>query len=398
MNATRRAGMIRLRQGGALLALAALSPAAAMAQGAGGSRVSAVAPRADTTRQTDIVIYRQVTPRIDSLSRRLNELPLGSPEYLATEDSLRTALLAIPRSTRFLGQGGTLTIQMAPSRALYATAIDVVPKGWFGFVADGINRNWSEPAGSFVEYFEYPTVVSVESNSPGAKAGVRFGDSLVAFNGLDLRRNPINLTRLLTPGREIAVKLRREGEAKDLVIVVEKAPEDLMAERRASAVAGSMASMAPRAPLMIDPQDRRLVEERAAGMASAGTKTRVVPGTKTVRAGGGLSGMATPVAVPSMSGVYGAAMADVDADLAASIAGLKGRRGVFIERVPPGSLAERIGLRRGDVILMVDSHEVPNTAHLRVRLQMADNTGAGRIRLQVLRGGKTRDLMIEPPR
>lgn len=407
MNVMQRAGTFRLEKLGSLVGLAMLAPAA-MAGGQGGASAGPIPARATATvvarqdtsrRATEVMIVRK-TPRIDSLTRRLNELPLGSPEYFATEDSLTAAIMAQPRPTGFTGmREGSFSIRLEPSRAaLRVSAMDVVPKGWFGFVADGINRTWSEPAGAFVEYFEYPTVVSVDANSPGSRAGVRFGDSLVAFNGQDLRRNPVNLTRLLTPGRDVAVRLRREGESREVVLTVESAPPGLMAERRSAAVATTMS--VPGMPLLVDSIERRFVEARAQTMASAGGRTVVGSAPRAQRAvTGGFGGTNVATATPSVTGVLGAPMADVDPDLAQSIAGLKGRRGVFVERIPPGSPAERIGLRRGDVILRVESDDVPTTNQLRARLQHAtDIRHLDRVRLVILRAGKTRDLTYEVPR
>ena len=407
MNVMQRAGMLRLEKLGSLVGLAMLAPASIAAGQSGASagpipvRATATAiARQDTSRRTTEVVIVRKTPKIDSLTRRLNELPLGSPEYFATEDSLTAAIMAQPRPSGFAGlREGTFSIRLEPSRAaLRVSAMDVVPKGWFGFVADGINRTWSEPAGAFVEYFEYPTVVSVEANSPGSRAGVRFGDSLVAFNGQDLRRNPINLTRLLTPGRDVAVRLRREGESRDVVLTVESAPPGLMAERRSAAVATTMST--PATALMVDSMERRMVEARAQALVGAGGRTVVGSPMRTPRAVSGGFGVAPLAATtPSVTGVLGAPMADVDADLAQNIAGLKGRRGVFVERIPPGSPAERIGLRRGDVILRVESDDVPTTNQLRARLQHAtDIRHLDKVRLAILRAGKTRDLTYEVPR
>lgn len=411
MNATRRAGMLRLRNRGSFVALALLSPGAiALGQGASAgpiqTRATAITTR-DSTRKAigEMVVVRQMTPRIDSLVRRLDNIPLGSPEYLATEDSLRAAMQALSGATTFTkrgGAGGTFSVQIAPGRAaLRGSAFDVIPQGWFGFGTDGINVSSTDPSGSWVRYFEYPTVVQVEANSPGSKAGIRFGDSVLAFNGLDLRQNPINLTRLLTPGAEVSVKLRRDGESKELTILVEKAPAAVMAERRNAAVS-SMASAQPTAFVVDSGMDRRLVELRAAAglaTAAAGGRATVTTGSRPARApaaAGYVTGAAIATTVaPSMNGVYGAAMTDVDADLAGSIVGLKGKRGVFVERVPVGSLAERMGLKRGDVILKVDSNDVPNTDHLRLRILQADANHASKVRLVILRAGRTRDLIVD---
>jgi S1-C subfamily serine protease len=275
--------------------------------------------------------------------------------------------------------------------------MDVIPQGWFGFTADGFNEPWMDPAGAWVRYFEYPTVVGVDANSPASRAGMSVGDLLLAYDGLDLRRNPINLSRLLMPGREVVVKLRRDGASKDLVIAVEKAPASVMDERRTAAAATMIAT--PARGLMIDSMERRLVENRvavaAAGRATSGAigpTTRAAPAA--VRKG--VAGTISVSVAPGVTGIFGAEMAAVDADLAQSIAGLGNRRGVFVERVRPGSLAERMGFKRGDVILAVESDDVANTSELRTLLQyQSDIKHREKILLRILRGGKTQDLTID---
>jgi S1-C subfamily serine protease len=103
--------------------------------------------------------------------------------------------------------------------------------------------------------------------------------------------------------------------------------------------------------------------------------------------------------VMSAAGVYGAAMMDVDADLAESIVGMSGRKsGVYVISVPTGSMADRNGLKRGDVILRLDTNEIPSIAHLRVRLMQADANGADKVKLTVLRAGKMQELTVDTGR
>jgi membrane-associated protease RseP (regulator of RpoE activity) len=397
MNARLGAGTLRRAQqatvAAALLAAADIAVAQGVSAGAMPTKATIVV-RGDSTRRAEEVNVVRLSARIDSLARRLNELPLNSPEYFSTYDSLQTAMQSLPRPTAF-ARSGTYSIQLAPTR-LRTTVMDIIPQGWFGFQADGIARKSDEPTGQWVQYAEYPTVVSVEGNSPASRSGVAVGDLLLAFNGNDLRRTPVNFTRLLTPGTEVGIRLRRDGEAKDLTITVEKAPAALMVERRAQANAQAMAE-GGRVVMLVDSADKRTAEMRSNAVVAAGARgggggsmiARTIPG-RPVAAQGIVS--VTPMAV----GVLGAAMSAVDASLAESIVGLKGKRGVFVERVPDGSLADRIGLRRGDVILRVEKSDVASTNQLRVWLQQAEIDHREKIRLQVLRAGKTQELTYIP--
>lgn len=357
-----------------------------------------MAPRPDTTRamMADMLIIR-TTAKIDSLIQRLNNLPVNSREYVVTDDSIRSALRAIPGML----SGGSFTIRFESPRAVRFSPLDVIPQGWFGFSTDGYTRNWDEPAGSFVQYFEYPTVVGVELNSPAVRAGIRSGDSLVAYDGRDLLKHPINLTTLQMPGRQVSVRLRRDGELKDLVIAVEKAPPGVMVERRSAVMAKTLAAQ-ERAPLMIDTVDRRLVEARATSAVAAGTRGGTMApsaqGTRAAAGGFGGGNRIVATTVPALSGVLGAAMTNIDKEMSESLVGMKGRHGVLVTGVPIGSLADRTGLKALDVILRVGDSDVMTINHLRVRLAAAEDNRIEKVRLVILRAGKTQELYWDTTR
>src|SRR4051812_43565259 len=101
MKDSSRAGMLRLS-----MRVAAFSamPVIAFAQGGGGGggvsvvRAGAIArtdssPRA--TPQLGVILIPASTPRIDSLVKAIYKLEIGSPEYQATQDSIRTEFRAL---------------------------------------------------------------------------------------------------------------------------------------------------------------------------------------------------------------------------------------------------------------------------------------------------------------
>jgi hypothetical protein len=390
MTATRNAGVIRL-MGMGTAALALLAPGA-LAQGGGvaGQLPSRVMVRTnDSTARAERLIIVQMTPLIDSLVQRLNTLPLGSPEFLVVDSTVQAAIRALPRPKDFNGREERFTFEItAPRAALRTSPMDFVPQGTLGFTTFGVNRTWFNPVGMYIQYFEYPTVVAIESNSPASRAGVHAGDSLVAYNGLDVRAQAINMTQLLTPGREVTVKLRREGEARDFTITVDKAPANLMSERRA----GVAQEMATTAAAM---DDRFLVERNAVAAARAPYSPRAQMGATTITARGTMAATVAPSPM-AQGGVLGAAMTNVDPGLAASLVGMKGKQGVLVTMVPEGSLASRTGLRAGDVILRVDASDVASVPQFSMRLAMAEQSGADKIRLTVLRAGKTEEIFYVP--
>jgi hypothetical protein len=208
---------------------------------------------------------------------------------------------------------GEFRFDVSEPRAIFKfSPTDVVPQGTLGFTADAYNRRWYSGVGQYVQYFEYPMIVAIEANSPASRAGVRFGDSVLAYNGLDLRRQAINLTQLLTPGRDVSVRLRRDGESRDVIVTVDKAPERLMAERRAEATD------------MMAAENRRIFEERVVAARAAtgvptpqggfGTAGTLAPSKSPVAVGAvgtATARTAAPGFAPSPNGMLGAAMADV---------------------------------------------------------------------------------------
>jgi membrane-associated protease RseP (regulator of RpoE activity) len=348
----------------------------------------------DSANAQRTVILR-LTPLLDSLIRRQQSLPVGSPEALSVDSAIQATLRDFPKPAGF-DRGNTLyRVEVtSPRVALRASPMDVVPQGTMGFTAVGVNRSWYDRPGAFIQYFEYPTVVAIETNSPASRAGVRSGDSLLAYDGRDLRQYSINMTQLLTPGREVSVRLRRGNEAKDVVITVDKASPSLMAERR-SAVADMMAANTA--------LERQLVEGQAIAAArgespSVAVVRRAPTAATTVAAGGMARASVAPSPMGSLSGVLGAAMTNVDADLASSLRGMQGKHGVLVTVVPEGSIASRAGLRGGDVILRVESSEVASVPEFRVRLNYAEASGMEKIKLTILRAGKTQELYYVPPR
>ena len=378
MTGSRNAGMIRPMISGIVVALALLAPLtrSARAQGAvGGAQPARVMiATKDTTSRVNRVVL--ITPVIDSLVKRLNGLPIGSAEFAATNAALEEAFRDMP-----LPPGGRFEISVTTPRAAMRTRVDVVPRGTLGFTADGFNRRFYSAAGDHLQYFEYPTVVAIEANSPAARAGVRSGDLVVAYDGVDVKSNWINMTQLLTPGRELTVKLRREGDTRDVLMSVEKAPEKLVAERRAHAAM----------------EERRVIEVQAIAAGRAPTPPAVIARSPVAPAGVGgayreVSGVAAATMAPSMNGVLGAAMTEVDADLAKVVRGMDGKRGVLVTRVPTGSPADRTGLRGGDVILSVDASDVATVSQFRVRIMLAEQSGQEKVKLTILRDEKTQEI------
>lgn len=347
--------------------------------------------RADSGRATGPWLMLPVR-KIDSLVRLQDTMTIGSPEYVGVNNELRTLIQAsMPRDLTFIKTDTSFSIiQLAPTaaaqggRAAFATPriarkMNVEPRGWLGIKTDGLVTDpWREADGIYIRYFVYPVVVDIQPNSPAAKA-VQFGDSLLAYNGLDLRSNNINLTRMLEPGRQLMVRLRRDGETKDVAIIPERIPPDVAREREATAVARMLVASAT--PMMSDDSaDRRFVEKAAAagGRGFGITRASRAP-------------MATMMV---MTGLLGARMADLDSSAVLSLTREKASHGVLTTEVPAGSVAARVGLRGGDIIVAVDDTDIISLAQLHRELMARSSNRS--TQLVVVREGKVEKLTYEP--
>jgi membrane-associated protease RseP (regulator of RpoE activity) len=389
------AGMTRFGTWVAAVAFMVSAAEARAQSGAGGTAGGGTMTAARVIIGTKDTTTRLILARLDSLKKLYETLPVGSAESNAVETAIQAAVRELPRAAGF--GSGTYEVQVRGTGMALRTPMDVVPQGWLGFTALGLNETWFTPGGTFLQYLEYPAIVTVEANSPASRAGVRAGDSLVAYNNRDVISAAVNMTNLLIPGREVSVRVRRSGETRDVLMTVEKASEQVIAERRRQVNETLAANQV---------LDRRVaIEQQVAaggrgGAMAAGRGLSVAPSVVSTGPNPTIVRTERPpmaaVMMPSTAGVLGAGMTNVNANMAAALVGMKGKTGVFVTTVPEGSLAARTGLLEGDVILRVESKPIETLAALRVALAEAQRNGAEKIKLSILRAGKSKDLTYVP--
>jgi len=118
----------------------------------------------------------------------------------------------------------------------------------------------------------------------------------------------------------------------------------------------------------------------AAGWAAAGSRAPEKRAVEVVRLG------------HERGAWLGVGLADVDAGQAASLK-LESAQGARVERVEPGSPAEKAGLAAGDVVLRFDGERVRSAAQL---ARLVRETPAGRrVALEVWRDAAARELTAE---
>ena len=330
------------------------------AQSAGGLPVRV--SRDSSTVVQVIVMTKGRIDTINTLMRSFEEARPGSPMW----DSVRKAIEALmPARVEF-----RRSEKMAPSMA---------PRGWIGINAGGVPRQEEiRLDGQYLTYFAYPTIVTVDAQSPAERAGIMPGDMLIAYNGIDVVRRPLNLSQLLVPEKKLGVTVRRDGETKDFAVTVARTPDRVSARRQA--FDGEL-------PMFPSDVDRGRVE----GMVQRSMVTNGSGGAASgrIRARGGEMDLGNRMLVISSNGVLGASVSTVGPSLAKV---LKLEMGVLVNDVPEETVAWKSGLRTGDVIVNVAGQPVASLNQLREMILVRAAERA--VPLRVIRDKKPQDVNV----
>jgi serine protease Do len=204
-----------------------------------------------------------------------------------------------------------------------------------GYIGVGIQEVTPDLAKAFNVPAEKGALVgSVESNSPGAKAGLERGDVITELNGQSVTGpNDLRLTvGSMAPGTTVHLKVLHNGQTRDVALTLGEAPSAKGAGGNAQGQTGN----SPMAGVQVDEL------------------------TNDIRQQLGLS-------------------SDV--------------KGVVVTEVPDGSPAAEVGLQRGDVIEQVNRHPVNSVSDYQ---RLIRDAGAQALVLLVNRGGNTTFVVVQP--
>jgi serine protease Do len=264
----------------------------------------------------------------------------------------------------------------APPMSRLAPAT-MVP-GWIGIVVSGAPTQIRvEGSEMFLRYLIYPEIASVDPSSPAQRAGLTPGDTLMAYNGRDVRAEEISMTRLLVPKATVKVRVRRDGKVKELPVVVADAPARIKARREGEMREGpTWATITPMPPRMPGtPLPPTSVYTPAPARALVG---------------------AAPVVAPfppmfNLSGIAGAQVVTVSETMQRSTAL---PAGVLVTTVPVGSPAAESGLAEGDVITRVGQQPVTTVRELRELVARAAEEGESSVMIELRRGKDRRTMTL----
>lgn len=356
------------------------------------------APRASAG-DSSAVRLRSLERSIDSLARIFQDEDLGPDQRFRIRreiDDRFAEFMALRMAASPRPRENNVFFRRAPEIGFEARvgneASTILPRlaqaemvpGWIGIVVSGAPMQVSvENNEMFLRYLIYPEITSVDPSSPAQRAGLTPGDTLMAYNGRDVRREEISMTRLLVPKATVRVRVRRDGRVKELPVVVAEAPakikrrrEDEMRDVGAPLIAMPPAPMLPRTPAVPPaPMVRAYVP------APSGRTLRSVPVTAPL----------PPMFGVSPSGVAGAQVATVSETMKRNL-GLPA--GVLVTNVPVGSPAGESGLQEGDVILRAGDRPVTVVYELRDAVARAAEEGERSLPLEVRRGKERRAVTL----
>lgn len=322
--------------------------------------------------------------QIESLAMRMAESGAGAPR-VATGLRVRVAPMVSERAVT------TIRRSLAPTQARGESAM---PRGWLGIVVSGTAR---EPRivnnELIIRYINHPEIVSVEPSSPAERAGLIPSDTLIAYDGRDVKDRDISLTRLLRPNSRVMVRIRREGRTRDVPVTIADVParfslrrDMIIDDRIGPAIVGTGGAAAGGFPT--PPAFPAAPAAPAPGMSRATVRVPSTGATAAVPPQAPTPGMVFAF-TPNV--IAGAQMATLTEKLGRPFGTTQG---VLVVTSPVGSLASESGLEDGDVIVRVAGVRVRTVQEVREHLGEAWSNGEKALELEVLRDRRSRKVTL----
>jgi C-terminal processing protease CtpA/Prc len=299
------------------------------------------------------------------------------------------------------------------------------PQGYMGITFSATMRADAAAGGEVFRFAENPTVETVEPGSPAETAGVQKGDEIIMIDGRAVVGRDIAFNQLLRPGTRLPLRVRRDGDTRDVSLMIKQRPPSLdngcpFLDARIMAAFGEpitinqmpISGAIVRAPLpptatTIAPGARiRVLQPGDAPVAVAATP--VPPGTVVVQTPSPMvpnvtiATPASPDAPPAQRSLFvfsgassapmniaGATLVRMNPDLRETF-GVKS--GVLVLDVARGSSASSSGLKGGDIIVSVGRTAVTSPLSIQRAIESADGS---ELALRIIRKKQEQSLTLK---
>jgi len=346
---------------------------------------------------------RQLERKIDSLARVFEAADLSAAERARVGRTI-DALFAQFQEQRMRLDGASTVVRgdgpyiartpeppADPSivmefKGMLPALAQAAPRGWIGIVVSGAPREMhTERNELMMRFLSYPEIVSVDPSSPAQRAGLAPGDTLIAYDGQDVRGADISMTRLLRPNAKVTIRVRRDGRIKELPVVVAEAPSRIKIRQR-----GEMGDAAKTWVFTTPPEIAGVRGFRPTPSGPRAFVPTVPPSMSPTTP--------APVSLPlprpfgvSPSGVAGAQLVTISDGMKRSL-GLQS--GVLVVTVPRGTPADDSGLKEGDVIIRVERQPVQSVVQVWQILTRVAEDGEREADLDLIRERRARELKL----
>ncbi len=182
------------------------------------------------------------------------------------------------RSGGYMGIGFAIPINMVKIIMKQLITTGKVTRGWLGVVIQELNEDLAHSFG--LEKPEGALITEVAENSPAAKAGLKPGDVIIAYNGKRVKnvaelRTMVALTQ---PGTKVKIVIVRNGRRKELTVTIGNQPSEF------GALMGQDEFL-KRLGLIVEPLTPQLADQFGYGLNEGVIITGVAPDSPAAMAG-----------------------------------------------------------------------------------------------------------------
>jgi len=393
-----------MNRGAALLASAIACGAIASPLGSAAAQDTppAVCPSCDSS--TDARADRELARASAALERAQQALIDAMKQAMVSQDSSGAAAEALARANGNLRRAQQryeqVTNQLVRRRMdVERSDIDRLTRkvqgqvGYLGVTLSTTAPEVQQEGGKMLMRFEdYPTIESVDPDSPAERAGLESGDKLMALNGKDVTAGCEPFSTLLKPGSHVLLRIKRGAYTKQLSALVAKRPVASWSQVWTLPHGGATTIVIPAMPAT--PSTR--IASPAPSAPPAPTREPDSDTTDVTISVTPFPSMSPMPEISTMVSHLGGSLlvvAGAEVRPVGNLADYFGvSQGVLVLRVESGTVAARSGLQDGDVIVRADGNPVSTPAGLSRAMYRASDA---QLRLDVIRLKKKKTILLK---